>query len=182
MKWGRQTGLAEKGTWGKPRDRGVTWLFGGEEHSRQRKWQHAEALSQKPAGGDLSKKIEGQEGAEASGIRPAFFKVILITVRIQGGQEWKPRDQEPGSFHREVLTESLKQRQAHFNRYLPVDCRLRGTSQQTQWDFSARAAKGIASLMKGRRKQRTSGRAWRWETDISLYHFTPTQWGGRKQK
>lgn len=93
----------------------------GEEHSRQREEQHAKALSQKPAGGDLSKTIEGQEGTEASGIGPAFFKVILITVRIQGGQEWEPRDQVPGSFHRGVLIESLKQRQAHFNRYLLVD-------------------------------------------------------------
>lgn len=29
MKWGRETGLVEKGTWGKPRDEGVTWLCGG---------------------------------------------------------------------------------------------------------------------------------------------------------
>lgn len=81
----------------KPRDEEATWIFGGTAFQAER-IAHAKARSQRSAWRRPEQKMERQEGAKANGIRVVFFKVILVTVRLHGGQEWKPRHRAPGSF------------------------------------------------------------------------------------
>lgn len=82
---------------GKAREEEATWIFGGTAFQAEG-IAHAKALGQTSAWRSPEQKMERQEGATANGIRVVFFKVILVTVRLHGGQEWKPRHQAPGSF------------------------------------------------------------------------------------
>lgn len=56
--------------------------------------------------------MDKQAGAAANEVRLAFFKVILVTERIRGSQEWEPRAQVPGHF-RAMLTEPETERHRH---------------------------------------------------------------------
>lgn len=90
-------GLVEGETSGKPRDEEVMGMLAGGAFQAEG-IAHTEVLSQKPACRRLELKCKGQEGAKASGIRLVFSKVVLVTVRIQGGQEGKLRGQAPAPF------------------------------------------------------------------------------------
>lgn len=82
---------------GKPRDEEATWIFGGTALQAEG-IAPAKALRQRSAWRRPEQKMERQEGATANGIRVVVFKVILVTVKLHGSQEWKPRHQAPGSF------------------------------------------------------------------------------------